>query len=58
MNTTALAPVTSDPEAAAPVSWEPCAEARPAVLGGLCEDCGWPLDDHTPGDDFGAARAA
>jgi len=58
MPTTPLATVTADPDAAAPVSWEPCAEARPAEFGGLCEGCGWPLDDHTPGDDCRAARAA
>jgi hypothetical protein len=58
MNTTARTTLTSDPEAAAPVSWEPCAEARSAEFGGLCEDCGWPLDDHTPGDGLRGARAA
>jgi hypothetical protein len=57
MDTTTLVIPTSEP--AAPVAWEPCAEGRWAELGaGLCEDCGWPLDDHTPGDGFRAARAA
>lgn len=57
MDTTALMIPTCEP--AAPVSWEPCAEGRSAeVSAGLCEGCGWPLDDHTPGGAFRAARAA
>jgi len=56
MPTTAFTIPTSEP--AAPVSWEPCTEGRSGDLGaGCCEACGWPLDDHTPGD-VRAARAA
>ena len=55
--TTTLVTPTSEP--AAPVSWEPCADARSLELdGGCCETCGWPLDEHTPGGGMAAARAA
>jgi hypothetical protein len=56
MPTTALTIPTSEP--AAPVSWEPCTAGRSADGAGCCEACGWPLDDHTAGDDVRAARAA
>ena len=57
MPTTAFTIPTSEP--AAPVSWEPCTEGRSGDFGaGCCEACGWPLDDHTPGDDVRSARAA
>jgi hypothetical protein len=57
MTTTPL--LTPAWEPAAPVTWEPCAEGRPEQPGAvLCGDCGWPLDDHTPGDTVPAARAA
>lgn len=55
--TTTLVTPTSEP--AAPVSWEPCAEARWVEVGaGCCETCGWPLDEHPPGDGAPVARAA
>jgi hypothetical protein len=54
--TTTLAPATSEP--AAPVAWEPCADAVWSDLdGGCCATCGWPLDEH-PGRDGAPARAA
>jgi hypothetical protein len=57
MPTSALTIPTS--EAAAPVAWEPCTDGRAGDGGGgCCETCGWPLDDHTPGDGVRAARAA
>jgi hypothetical protein len=49
MNTTAL--VTPGSEPADPVAWEPCGDGRPDELGAtLCHRCGWPLDEHAPGD--------
>jgi hypothetical protein len=26
--------------------WEPCAEAHDGHASGLCEGCGWPVDEH------------
>jgi hypothetical protein len=51
--------VTTAAEVAEPVAWEPCAEARPGEPGaGLCDRCGWPLEDHTPRGGFAVPRAA
>ncbi|HSO94984.1 MAG TPA: hypothetical protein VLV81_02975 [Acidimicrobiia bacterium] len=56
MTPTTLATRTAEPEAAAPVAWEPCASAQSAEVGAaLCDACGWPVDDHTPVDNLPAA---
>ena len=56
MNPTSLTTRTAEPEAADPVAWEPCPAAQSADAGAvLCDACGWPIEDHAPGDDLPAA---
>ena len=56
MTPTTLTTRTAEPEVAGPVAWEPCPAAQSAEAGAaLCDACGWPIEDHAPGDDLPAA---